>query len=209
MRKSVRQLLQLIRRVRRTVAVSRDDLCRRLPEPPAAEGACSEYLDVLEAVLDTAGREVSAAEGAYQAEKSRPIEIRFRRDRTTAALLARYESIQRVLADLPVKGALLLAVTPKNADELAYYMPRVVDFLRELERDPPGPIHGITFDAGALADGLEGGLREMEASITELYAAESAVRLARLEANEAFARADKVVSSVARGFDSLKDLADL
>ncbi len=86
-------------------------------------------------------------------------------------------------------------------------MTLAVDVLRALEREPPWPVGGIRVDAGYLADELEDGQRTLEGSLRKLEDAESDVRHARCEANQAFARADRVMSWVAWTMEGLSGLA--
>ena len=179
LRKSTRQQLRSIRELRASIATSRDVLCHELAErpeaPPDAECAYRVLFDHLEAELRAAGRDVFAAENAYQDAKLRPGEIRLERNRAARDLSDLYEPLRQLRRALPLRAARVLHVKPTFFEALAYHMPGVIQLLREFEREPPQAVRGFCLDAGELADDMEAGLRRLKDSIEALIEVERGV----------------------------------
>ena len=77
--------------------------------------------------------------------------------------------------------------------------------LREIERAPPEPVWGFSFDAGELAD-IEAGLQRLEGSIEALIEVESGVFFHRVHAECTFDEAEKVVAWVTGTLEAVGNL---
>ncbi len=209
MRKPINKLLKSIVSLRATIRSSRDRIARRLAGRPAAAGASyGPVFDHLHAELATAASALAVAEDAYDVAKFRAGELRESRQLTASELAAEHAPIERLLrCQTHLKGVDAVAATPKCAFALARQVRRTVRFLRAVEREQPALACGVKIDAGELAGGLEGGRRRLEAAIAAVDQADAKVNWARQGADRAFAEAERVVSSVARGYEGLGGLA--
>ncbi len=159
-RKSVRQILKSIGRLRATLRTERDRIGRRLAErlaaPTRAAQGYSLVLAHLEAELAAIETELAAAEDAYAKVKHLPAELRRRRDRAAAQLYKLQAPLRRLLSGLPeLRSAGIVGSTPSGPRPLVEQTVQTVAFLRQLERDPPPPIRGVIIDPGAAAEDLE------------------------------------------------------
>ncbi len=211
-RKAVRKLLERMARIGANLRSSRRHLCERLAARPCAPRRAARFyrlvLDHLGAELAIVETDLTAAEDACSLARPRPTECRRQRDDATFMIRELYIPIRRLLGDLPVKGAAILAVLPASPAEFAGHLPLAIDVLRDLDRQPPWQVGGVTVDAGDLAGELEAALPTLAAALRALEEAEADLRMARSRADGAFARGEKVVSWVSEAVKGLRGLAD-
>ncbi len=211
-RKPVRKLLERIAERRTNLRSSRAHLVRRLAArpaaPPGAAGAYGLVLDHLDAELAAVETGVTAAEDGYVQARERVTASRRERNCAADDLRELYIPIQHVVGRLPVRGAPVLAFNPDSPAALAHHMPLAIQVLRDLAREPPPKVIGVTIDAGVLAGELEAGLAPLEAGLRALIEAESDLQVARARADEAFGPAQPVVKWVSQALGGLRGLAD-
>ena len=205
MRKPISKLLKSIGSLRAAIEASRDRIARRLTERSAeADTSYGPVFDHLHGELTVVEPELSVAERAYDAAKLRAGELRERRRLTASRLAEEHAPIERMLrCQTHLKGIGTISGTPRNPLPLARQARRTAQFLRQLEREQPALACGIKIDAGGLAGGLEAGLRRLDDSIAAVEEADAHVSQAQERANRAFAKAKRVVSWVARLYESL------
>ncbi len=211
-RKSVRQILESIGRLRATVRSERVRIGRRLAErlaaPTRAAQAYSLVLAHLEAELAAIETDLAAAEDAYGNLKHRPAELRRRRDRAALKLYERLAPLRRLLSGLPeLRSTGIVGSTPSAPRPLVEQTAQTVAFLRQLERDPPPPMHGVIIDPGAAAEDLEAAGGRLGALLEELKGAEAQATAARAEAERALAHAKSVAPFVMQALEGLAGLA--
>ncbi len=140
--------------------------------------------------------------------KHRPAELRRRRDRVALDLYERLAPLRRLLSGLPeLRSSGIVGSTPSAPRPLVEQTAETVAFLRQLERDPPPPIHGVIIDPGAAAEELEAAGGRLEAVLKELEGAEAQATAARAEAERTLAHAKSVAPFVMQALEGLAGLA--
>ncbi len=210
-RKSVRQVLQSIGRLRVTVETEGTriarGLARRLAAPPAAAELYPLVLGHLEAELLALLTDLAAAEDAYAAAKAQPPKLRARRDVAFAQLYEMHGPLRRLLATFPViECAGISSQTPRDPRTLVSEAGETVDLLHRLEQNPPPPNRGISMDPGALAAEVEAARQRLESVLDELEIAEARALAARQETEATMARTEMVAPWVMRALEGLAGL---
>ncbi len=214
MRKSARDLLKSIARLRSTLDGHRPRLSRRLAERPAVAadptGAFDPVFDHFDAELAVANRELTAAEHAYAVAEQRARKLGRDRQEEAAELHGRHAAVERFCRSQPgLRRVVLVGPTPEEPAALVQQAEQTVGFLRELEKAEDAPLltPGFSLDAGAVAEELADGLPRLEAAMVALDHARSDVAYARDRANRAFAEAGEVASWVAAALVGISGLA--
>ncbi len=211
-RKSVRQLLKSLGRLRKTVEIERDRISQRLggrlAAPPGAAGAHLAVLQHLEAELAALVADLAAAEDKYALVKQRPGELRRQRDRAVAEVYRLHRSLRRLLTSISdVWSRAGGGSTPEDPHQLVAEASWTLDFLRELERDPPPPVLGVSLDVAAAIADLEPVHERLEAVLAELTGAESDAKFAQSKADAAMAHTEDVGPWVVQAIESLAGLS--
>ncbi len=211
-RKLAQKLLKSLGRLRSTTRLYRDDIARdlgrRLAAPHAAVVAYRPVLQHLEAEITALELDLARAEDAYAAEKERPAELRERRRRAAAGLYQLHSPLRRLLAVFPeIEVAGIASETPKDPHAMVLQAGWTIDFLRQLEGDPPPPSRGLSIEPGTVAGQLEDARRELAEVLVELELAEDRTRVAREEAEAAIERCQTVGSWVTQVIEGLAGLA--
>ncbi len=211
MRKSVRDLVSAIGRLRATIEVQRHRIARRLGERLAASPRAAEayppVLEHLEAELATLEADLVAAENAYLEAKQRLAGLRRLRERAVRDLHQLHAPLERHLTgivEMPGGGR---GGATRDPHALVQQAGCTVDVLRVLESDPPPPILGVSLDPAAAAADLGAARERLAAVLGELTAEESDVKLAQAEAEAAIAHCESVAPWVARTLEGLAGLA--
>ncbi len=211
-RAPAREPLERIARRRGTLRSSRGRLAERLgarlTAPPGAARDYGLVLDHLDAELATAEDAVTTTENAYARARERAAACRKGRDQAFTGLREPYRRIQTVLGRLPIRGAEVLAVTPASPAALVQHVPLAIEVLRDLARRPPPKVIGVTIDADVLAGELEAGLGPLMDGLRALVGAETDLKFARVQAEEALGSARPVVKWVSEALAGLRGLAD-
>ncbi len=213
-RKSVRLLLKGIGELRTTLKAQRARIGRRLATrlaaPPGVGPAYGPVLQHLEAELVALETDLAAAEDRYALVKQRPCELRRKRDAVVAELHQILRPLKRLLATISDAWKYAgTGSTPASPLELAADASSTVDFLRQLERDPPPPVLGVSLDPGAAAADLEAARLRLESVLEVLPAAESDAVAAREKAAAAMEHAKNVAPWVAQAIEGLAGLAQV
>ncbi len=211
-RKPVREILQSLGQLRRTVVAERLQLARdlggRLAAPREAANAYRAVLAHLEAELLSLETDLAAAEDAYGAEKQRPTAFRRRRDHAAAELYALHAPLRRLLATFPcIETAGFVTQARREPDLLVAEASETLGVLRRFERDPPPPSRGIVIDPGPVAAELEAARGRLKTALGELEVAKARAGTAREEAKAAIRRTKEVAPWVTRTLEGLAGLA--
>ena len=210
----MRQVLESIGQLRRTVELERERLGRRLAgrlaAPPGVAEAYGPVLKHLEAELAALEAELAAAEDEYASVKQLPGELRRQRGAAVAELRRIQKPLLRLLATVfDTRRCTGIGSTPSDPQRLVAEASSTVDFLRRLERDPLPPALGVILDAGEAAADLEGARERLEEVLDLLTAAESDVTFARERAAAAIAHAESVGPWVVQAIEGLVGLAQV
>ncbi len=212
MRKTARDQLHTLRRLRRLLRSNRTVIARLLAPDPAPGSAERQLFESLFAFLDGELEDFEddlwQAESLYLAVRERVAKARQVRDRAASDLRAIHTPVYRQLARYPAgERAGISGAAPDTPTRLVYCVPTTIKLLKEMNDEPPPPIGGVKIDPGLLATDLDTGLEALEDALTALDHGNSEVRLALEQANGERSQAKHVTPPVGRVREGLGGLA--